>query len=82
MKHFDKVRIKQKAAEVYATFTANERKGVQFGLMPHAKTVQAERELAAEFLMTDEEAKRSDLFRLLAVGFMDAANAGKDKMIA
>lgn len=81
MRHLDKVRVKQKAAEVYGTFTESERKAVQFGLFPHAKTVKAERELAAEFGLTDDEAKSSDLFRLLAVGMMDAANSGKDKVL-
>jgi len=75
-------RIKQFAAEVYSTFDENERLLVQFGMFPHDKMLKAEAELLAEFEACDGQPFDSrDLSRLLAVGIMDAANAGKDKMV-
>jgi hypothetical protein len=74
--------IKQKGAELYATFSEDERAMMRFGLHPHAKTVAAEKALMAmkaegAFPMFDD----MDLSRLLSVAVMDAANAGPDKMV-
>ena len=74
--------IRQKGAELYATFTQDERDMLRFGLHPAGKTQAADKELLAmkaggAFPMFDE----MDLSRLLAVAVMDAANAGPDKMV-
>lgn len=75
-------RIKQFAAEVYGTFDENERLTVRFGLFPMKKMEAAQAELAAEFERNDGwPFDRCDLSRLLAVGIMEAANAGPDKMV-
>ena len=76
------VRIKQKAVEVYASFTQQERRVVQFGMLPMQKTETAQAELIAEFQAADGRKTDSrDISRLLAVAIMDAANAGPDKMV-
>jgi hypothetical protein len=72
--------IKQKAIELYATFDKNERTGVRFGMFPAKKMEKAFAELAA--VMEYPRYDNTDISRLLAVGIMDAANAGPDKMIA
>ncbi len=74
------VRIKQKAIEVYGTFTPNERLVVRFGMMPSEKVLQAKAELLTEFVF-DKDFDPADMPRLLAVAIMDAANAGPDKMV-
>lgn len=75
-------RIKQYAAEVYGTFDANERLTVRFGLFPMKKMEAAQAELAAEFEENDGRPfDKCDLSRLLAVGIMEAANAGPDTMV-
>lgn len=78
-------RIKQKGTAVYATFTKDERTLVQFGMFPHDKMLQADKELANDFFVVegrepDVEEKR-ELSKDLAVAIMDAANAGPDKMV-
>jgi hypothetical protein len=76
------LRIKPFAAKVYGTFDDNERLLVRFGMFPREKMEAAEAELAAEFEESDGRPFDSrDLSRLLAVGIMDAANAGEDKMV-
>ena len=75
-------RIKQFAAKVYSTFTKDERLLVQFGMFPKEKMEAAQADLAAEFEQSDDQPfDLCELSRLLAVGIMDAANAGKDKMV-
>ena len=74
--------IKQKGAELYATFDEDERAMMRFGLHPAGKTREADKELLAmkaggEFPMFSD----MDLSRLLAGAVMDAANAGPDKMV-
>lgn len=79
------LRIKQKAAQVYATFNKDERMLVRFGMFPHDKMVQADKELIAEWTEHEGQPPDSedlrDISRLLAVGIMDSANAGPDKMV-
>lgn len=74
--------IKLKAANLYATFDKSERTLVQFGMFPAAKMKHLDNELLAMkadglFPMFDG----CDLSRLSAVGVMDAANAGPDKLV-
>jgi hypothetical protein len=74
--------INQKAANTYATFDESERTCVQFGMFPAKKMLALDAELCQMakdglFPMFDKR----DLARLAAVGIMDAANAGKDKMV-
>jgi hypothetical protein len=75
--------IKQLAAKSYATYTKSERTCVQFGMFP-AEKMQAldnELKLLAETLDVFPMYDHSDLCRLAAVGVMDAANAGPDKLV-
>lgn len=74
--------IKGQAAAMYMTFNESERTLVQFGMFPADKMKQLDAALQSDkelgmFPMYD----KSDLYRLAAVGIMDAANAGKDKMV-
>jgi hypothetical protein len=74
--------IEQKAAALYATFDKDERVLVRFGMFPAGKMKQLDDELLAlkaqgQFPMFD----KCDLARLSAVGVMDAANAGPDKLV-
>ena len=74
--------IKQKAAALYATFDKSERTLVRFGMFPADKMRKLDEELSAmkaqgDFPMFDKR----DLARLSAVGIMDAANAGPDKLV-
>jgi len=74
------IRIKQFAAKVYGTFDENERLTVRFGMFPADKMRKAQAELAAEFEPSDDAPfDPGDLSRLLAVGIMDAANAGTER---
>jgi hypothetical protein len=76
------LRIKQKAIEVYGTFTPQERTVVRFGMLPAGKTERADAELMAEFEATDGvKPNPVELARLLAVALMDVANAGPDKLV-
>lgn len=77
------LRIQQVGTELYGTFDKNERTCVQFGMFPAVKIQPAEAALLQE-LVADGSAEyfdASDVSRLLAVAVMDAANAGKDKMV-
>ena len=74
--------IKQKATNLYATFDKSERTLVRFGMFPADKMKQLDEELLVlasdgVFPMFD----KCDLARLSAVGVMDAANAGPDKLV-
>lgn len=74
--------VTQKAIATYATFDKNERLVVQFGMFPHDKMLKAQGELIAEFTLADgEEPDSREISRLLAVGIMDCANRGPDKMV-
>ena len=76
------LRIKQKAIALYATFTKNERTVTSFGMFPHDKMVAAQAELVAEFLANEDHAPDpGEIARLLAVGVMDAANAGPNGLV-
>jgi hypothetical protein len=78
------VRIRQEAEALYQTCDANERRLVQFGMLPAAKAQAADQKLLAEFLTcagrpaTPRE--QCDFTRLLAVAVMDAANRGPDQV--
>jgi hypothetical protein len=81
-RHQAELLIKQKAAESYKTYTKDERLLVRFGMFPAGKMKALDAELlemAAQdlFPMFDSQ----DLARLSAVGVMDAANAGPDKLV-
>lgn len=68
-------RIKQVAAEVYASFDANERAGVSFGMFPAGKMQAAQAKLLEEAKATEEKRLRpADISRLLAVELMKEAN--------
>ena len=74
--------IKQKAADLYATFNESERTLVRFGMFPAEKMKQLDDELlalAAQGVFPTFD--KCDLARLSAVGVMDAANAGPDKLV-
>lgn len=80
------LRIKQFAAKLYDTFTDDEKTLVQFGMLPAQKAKDGEDQLLLE--LTDNGTCEigagldvSDVGRLLAVGCMDAANAGSKKMV-
>ena len=79
------LRIKQEGANLYQTFTPQERACVRFGMQPAGKTLACEEKLAREIAETEGRPltpqDRVDLCRLLSVAVMDAANAGPDKMI-
>ena len=67
---------------MYDTFDKSERTLVRFGMFPADKMKQLDDELLAlaadgVFPMYD----KCDLARLSAVGIMDAANAGPDKLV-
>jgi hypothetical protein len=81
-RHLAETRIKQFAAKVYGTFDQNERLLVRFGMFPADKMKTAQADLAAELEQDDGTPfDPAELSRLLAVGIMDAANAGEDKMV-
>lgn len=71
--------------KLYATFTEQERKMLQFGMHPYQKMVDAEARLVEQFAeaegRTATPSEKADMCRLLALGCMEAANAGPDKMI-
>ena len=74
--------IRQKGAALYATFDKDDRTLVRFGMFPAGKMKQLDDELLA--MKADgffPQFDKSDLSRLSAVAIMDAANAGKEKMI-
>ena len=75
--------IKQLAAKSYATYTKNERTCVQFGMFPAEKMKLLDDELKLLTETTDcfPMYDHADLCRLAAVGVMDAANAGTDKLV-
>jgi hypothetical protein len=76
------LRIKQKAVAVYATFDQSERTIMRIGMFPAQKMQQAQQELIAELTLCDgEPPDSSEVSRMLAVGIMDAANAGADKLV-
>jgi hypothetical protein len=75
--------IKSMAAASYATYTANERTAVRFGMFPAEKMQALESDLKflAESLDLFPMYDATDLARLAAVGVMDAANAGPDTLV-
>ena len=73
------VLVKHKGRILYQTFDGYERFMVRIGLLPGVKMQAAQAELLATPGM--EDVSHVDIGRLLAVGVMDAANAGPDKMI-
>jgi hypothetical protein len=79
-------RCKQEGVTVYATMDKNERLIVRFGMFPRKKMEDAEKVLLAEEMQATGKAVeprvRCDIGRWLAVGVMQAANAGAEKMIA
>jgi hypothetical protein len=76
------LRCKQHAAIVYKAFTQSERACVRFGMFPAEKMQEAESFLSDEmFIATGDAANRVDLARYLAVGVMDEANRGPNKMV-
>jgi hypothetical protein len=86
LRQLTELRIKQFASKLYDTFTDSEKTLVQFGMLPHDKAKCGEEELIME--LTDNGTTEigggldiRDVGRLLAVGCMDAANAGSKKMV-
>jgi hypothetical protein len=74
--------VKNRAAEVYATFDKNERTACRFGMFPAAKMEAAQAQMLEECIAVgNDQRELDDIPRLLAVGIMDAANAGPDKVI-
>lgn len=60
---------KQKAAELWATFDANEQKLVRFGMFPHDKMQRAEAELI------ESEVSAREAGYLLSVALMEIAES-------
>jgi hypothetical protein len=73
--------VKHKAASLYATFDGNERTAVRFGMFPARKMQAAEAELLAEEAAAGAVLSKSEISRELALGVMDAANAGPDRLV-
>ena len=69
------LRIKQFAAQLWATFDTNEKGFVRFGMFPDGKMRAAEKALAAEFELCGQNSRESsELGKDLCVALMDCAS--------
>jgi hypothetical protein len=75
----DELRCKEKGRQLYGTFVGMERTMVQLGMFPGAKMEAAQAELMAEF--AEDTLDPRDAGRWLAVGVMDAADAGPEPLV-
>ncbi len=76
---------KARGMALYGTFTPQERRILQFGMHPAEKMRQAQAEMVVAFTQDEgrppSQREVVDLSRWLAVGCMEAADAGPDKMV-
>ena len=73
--------IKQAGTNLFESLDDNERTVLRFGMLPHVKTIEAEKALLEQAPELLEDFDKCDIARLLAVGAMEACNASGKPMV-
>lgn len=73
--------IKQAGHKLFESMDENERTILRFGMLPHHKTVAAEKALLASCPDLADDFTAADIGRIMAVAAMDACNASGKPMV-